>query len=132
LSSTKATPSKVVAFCIYGEQFPGDVAQIYFGDYAMSTKSSISKQPLFSLGQIVATPALLRHFEQNQVSSWHYLQRHVTGDFGDLDESDKAENELSIERGFRILSSYLIAGEKVWIITEADRSATTFLFPSEY
>ncbi len=98
----------------------------------MSTKSSISKQPLFSLGQIVATPALLRHFEQNQVSSWHYLQRHVTGDFGDLDESDKAENELSIERGFRILSSYLIAGEKVWIITEADRSATTFLFPSEY
>jgi len=98
----------------------------------MSAESSISSQPQFSLGQIVATPALLKHFEQHRIDARHYLQRHVTGDFGDLDEDDKAENRLSIQEGFRILSSYLIAGEKVWIITEADRSATTFLFPSEY
>lgn len=98
----------------------------------MSNESSSSKLPLFSLGQIVATPALLRHFEQHQIDARHYLKRHVTGDFGDLDEEDKAENHLSIERGFRILSAYLIADERVWIITEADRSATTLMFASEY
>lgn len=98
----------------------------------MSTKSSIPNLPLFSLGQIVATPALLRHFEQHQIDARHYLKRHVTGDFGDIDEEDKAENQLSIKQGFRILSAYTIAGERVWIITEADRSATTLMFASEY
>lgn len=98
----------------------------------MNTKVSISNLPLFSLGQIVATPALLRYFEQHQIDARHYLKRHVTGDFGDLDEEDKAENRLSIERGFRILSAYIIAGERIWLITEADRSATTLMFASEY
>lgn len=60
----------------------------------MSTKSSIPNLPLFSLGQIVATRALLRHFEQHQIDLRHYLKRHVTGDFGDIDEEDKAENQL--------------------------------------
>lgn len=98
----------------------------------MRNESRISNLPLFSLGQIVATPALLRHFDQHRIDARHYLKRHVTGDFGDLDEEDKAENGLSIERGFRILSAYTIAGERIWIITEADRSVTTLLFPSEY
>ena len=99
----------------------------------MCTKSCIPNLPLFSLGQIVATPALLRHFERHQIDARQYLKRHVTGDFGDLDEEDKAENRLSIEHGFRILSAYTIAGERVWIITEAEpRSVTTLLFPSEY
>lgn len=98
----------------------------------MNIKSIPHKSRLFLLGQIVSTPAVLKHFQQNQVSPWFYLERHVTGDFGDLDEEDKAENRLAIREGFRILSSYLIAGEKVWIITEADRSVTTLLFPYEY
>ena len=51
---------------------------------------------------------------------------------GDLDDEDEAENQLSIKQGFRILSAYTIAGERVWIITEADRSATTLMFASEY
>jgi hypothetical protein len=105
----------------------------YIGDNPMSNKSSTNQNlPLFPLGQIVATPALLRHFEQHQIDARHYLKRHVTGDFGDLDDEDEAENRLSIERGFRILSAYLIADERVWIITEADRSATTLMFASEY
>lgn len=55
------------------------------------------------------------------------------GDWGDLDEEDRKENDLSVEEGFRILSAYeLYTGEKVWIITEADRSSTTILLPSEY
>lgn len=98
----------------------------------MSNESSIPNLPLFSLGQIVATRALLRYFERHQIDARRYLKRHVTGDFGDLDEEDKAENRLSIEHGFRILSAYTIAGERIWIITEADRSVTTLLFPSEY
>ena len=61
-----------------------------------------------------------------------YLSRHVCGDWGEICADDKAENQLSIKQGFRILSAYTIAGELVWIITEADRSATTLLFPSEY
>ena len=48
-------------------------------------------------------------------------------------EEDKAENELSVRQGFRILSAYrLCTGVKIWVITEADRSATTLLLPSEY
>jgi hypothetical protein len=45
---------------------------------------------------------------------------------------DACENEFSVRYGFRVLSSYRVAGERLWIITEADRSATTFLLPEEY
>jgi hypothetical protein len=61
------------------------------------------------------------------------LQRHSSGDWGDLPEEDKRENELSLREGFRLLSAYEKPPlPKIWIITEADRSATTILFPSEY
>jgi hypothetical protein len=61
------------------------------------------------------------------------LQRHLTGDWGELDEDDHRENELSLERGWRILSCYRLRnGTRIWIITEADRSVTTFLLPEEY
>jgi hypothetical protein len=61
------------------------------------------------------------------------LKRHVTGDWGELDEEDRRENELSVANGFRLLSSYILSsGAKIWIITEADRSVTTLLLPSEY
>ena len=59
--------------------------------------------------------------------------RHLTGDWGELSEADKAENELSVREGFRILSAYTMSkGVKIWVITEADRSVTTFLLPDEY
>jgi len=52
---------------------------------------------------------------------------------GDVDEHDRRENELSVQRGWRILSSYMLTnGTRVWLITEADRSCTTFLLPEEY
>lgn len=60
------------------------------------------------------------------------LQRHIAGDWGDLSEGDKAENEFSVEKGFRLLSAYNHAEGKIWIITEQDRSSTTILFPEEY
>ena len=62
-----------------------------------------------------------------------FLFRHLDGDWGDISPEDIAENELSLQHGWRLLSSYRLSdGTKVWIITEADRSATTFLLPDEY
>jgi hypothetical protein len=89
--------------------------------------------PLFPLGQIVATPGALAALARAQQAPTCFLARHASGDWGELEPTDVAENEYSIARGFRLLSSYQTnAGEKLWIITEADRSATTLLLPEEY
>jgi len=64
---------------------------------------------------------------------WESKQRHLNGDWGDLCAEDKAENELSLKQGFRLLSAYEKEGlPKIWVITESDRSATTVLFPDDY
>ena len=62
------------------------------------------------------------------------LRRHVSGDWGDVPAEDAAENELSVREGFRILSSYALPGTavRVWLLTERDRTVTTFLLPEEY
>jgi hypothetical protein len=86
---------------------------------------------LFPLGQIVATPGALAALERANQPPTCFLARH--GDWGELEPSDAAENKYGIAHGFRLLSSYQTnAGEKLWIITEADRSATTLLLPEEY
>jgi hypothetical protein len=88
---------------------------------------------LFPLGQIVATPGALAALERAKQPAACFLARHAIGDSGELDQSDVAENECSLIHGLRLLSSYRTdAGEKLWIITEADRSATTLLLPDEY
>jgi hypothetical protein len=90
-------------------------------------------EPLFELGQLVGTPSAIKALKDAEQDPLELLYRHVTGDWGTLDEEDKKENEFSVEHGFRILSSYeLETGVKIWLITEADRSATTFLLPDEY
>ena len=86
---------------------------------------------LFIHGQIVATPGALS-LEEQGVNLLTYLHRHLNGDWGDLDEEDKTENDFSVNHGFRIMSAYNTPEGRLWIITEADRSATTFLLPSEY
>ena len=87
------------------------------------------KQPLFALGRILATPGALGL----EVIFYPYLRRHQYGDWGDLGKEDKAENDFSVANRLRILSAYHTPdGKKFWIITEADRSATTILLPSEY
>jgi len=90
--------------------------------------------PLFHLGHIVATPGALDALARANQSPNNFLNRHVMGDWGSgLPEEDKAENQYGLQHGFRILSSYrTTAGEKLWIITEADRSVTTLLLPEEY
>jgi hypothetical protein len=87
----------------------------------------------FSLGSVVATPGVLEAFGASGESPLAFLERHLAGDWGDVDEHDRNENELSLQNGLRILSAYTLStGVKFWIITEADRSATTFLLPDEY
>jgi hypothetical protein len=62
-----------------------------------------------------------------------FLSRHANGDWGELDEHYRKANEDALEHGLRVLSSYTLkTGEKIWIITEADRSVTTILLPEEY
>ena len=86
----------------------------------------------FPLGQMVATPGALKILETTGTSPLALLARHQSGDWGDVPPEDAVENELSVEKGFRILSSYAIGQERLWVITEADRSVTTILRPDEY
>ena len=89
--------------------------------------------PLFPAGRIVATPGALALLEHANQSPLEFLSRHLRGDWGDLSQEDKTENELSLKHGFRLLSSYPVTDtDNLWIITEADRSATTLLLPAEY
>jgi hypothetical protein len=60
------------------------------------------------------------------------LRRHHAGDWGDVDDEDQTANDMAVMQGERLLSAYQCMGTKIWIITEADRSVTTFLLPEEY
>lgn len=95
--------------------------------------NSLPTIPLFPPGRLVATPGALALLEQAKKSPLEFLSRHLRGDWGDLDKENKSEDELSLKYGFRLLSSYQVTEtEKVWVITEADRSVTTLLLPEEY
>jgi hypothetical protein len=102
-------------------------------------KSVTKPTPLFSLGSVVATPGALEHTNpwQRQI----YLGRHVRGDWGCVCPEDAASNLDAVRYGSRILSAYPIDPAKpckgygsntLWLITEGDRSVTTFLLPEEY
>lgn len=85
----------------------------------------------FPLGQTVITNGALAILTQDEILS--FLKRHISGDWGDLGDEDKAENESSLKEGNRIMSVYRsLEGEKIYVITEWDRSVTTVLLPDEY
>jgi len=86
----------------------------------------------FPLGQVVVTPGAKSVMAPDLQPLYDVIDRHQSGDWGDLPEEDKKENELSVNEGYRILSAYTVNDEKVWVITEADRSVTTVLLPGEY
>ena len=88
---------------------------------------------LFPLGRLSATPRALEALALAGQSPESFLRRHVSGDWGDLSEDDRRANLAALQAGARILSAYVtILGERLWIITEADRSLTTILRPDEY
>lgn len=84
----------------------------------------------FEIGQVVATPGALATFDAAFLQAC--LKRHTEGDWGDLDEPDQALNDWSLPNNARLLSVYQRAEDKLYIITEADRSVTTLLLPEEY
>jgi hypothetical protein len=88
-------------------------------------------QKKFELGQVVMTRGVQRWMEAG-FEPIQYLRRHARGDWGDLSDEDKRRNDEAVEKGLRILSSYVTEYGKLWIITEARRHATTLLKPSEY
>lgn len=91
-----------------------------------------TNRPLrFKLGSVYVTHGIISNLSISQVVG--ALDRHGAGDWGELSEHDRNANEFAVNEGGRILSSYRSdSGVKFWVITEADRSATTVLLPSEY
>lgn len=87
----------------------------------------------FRLGRLLITPGAQQALDAAGENPFTFLLRHVSGDWGDVDEEDKRSNEQAVAEGRRILSGYRTGqGERIWVITEADRSATTILLPEEY
>ena len=87
----------------------------------------------FALGQTYITPGAEEALMIAGQTAIEFLRRHMSCDWGELSDDDIQENELSLKKGFRLLSNYRTGkGQQLWIITEADRSATTVLLPAEY
>lgn len=86
----------------------------------------------FAAGILVATPAALTMLEQVGIPPLDLINRHVSGDFGDLCQNDVEANLHAIETGLRILSKYAVGSDAVYVITEADRSSTCILLIEEY
>ncbi|MBJ9698546.1 hypothetical protein [Burkholderia cenocepacia] len=95
---------------------------------------SYTNGPRFPIGRPVITPAAQATLDAAGIEGVLLLARHIHGDWGDLSVEDMAANELALLTGKRLLSNYPLPDgqSKVWIITEADRSATTILLPEEY
>jgi len=97
------------------------------------TSDAPAPQPLFPLGDIVGTPgalALLRQYNHHPV---RLLARHLHGDWGEVCAEDAAANCEAVTNEGRILSCYVMpGGERLWVITECDRSSTTMLCPDEH
>lgn len=89
-------------------------------------------KPLFPLGQLVATPAALATAQTLNISAGTLITRHLKGDWGDLCEEDRQSNNDALTQDGRLFSAYQFEAVTFWVITEADRSATTLLLPSEY
>lgn len=87
----------------------------------------------FAMGQLVATPAALKMLAEHGKCIEEFLVRHAAGHWGDVDAEDWQANDAALARGDeRLFSSYRIGDQKLWIITEADRSSTCALLPSDY
>ena len=95
----------------------------------METEETVTGK--FAVGRLYLTPGVICKLTPQDVL--HAVRRHMQGDWGEVNEEDWEENELSLREGFRLLSAYRGSnGCRFWIITEHDRSATTVLLPEEY
>ena len=90
------------------------------------------RMALLKLGQVVATPAALAHCETHGTDALQLIGRHAGGDWGDLCADDIAANVHAIQHDLRVLSAYRVGDQKLYVITEWDRTVTTLLMASEY
>ncbi|TWO72980.1 hypothetical protein FN976_01710 [Caenimonas sedimenti] len=93
--------------------------------------------PLFGLGSVYATPAVLQHLKQHGRRPSELIGYHAGGDWGHVPPAEAAANDRSIQDGSRILSAYLVEGRRIWVITDAAndngaRTSTVLLFAEEY
>lgn len=136
------------AACLYSELLNAALAEVNWNEIAASwladscpeaakgepvaeTPTAPAAKSLFALGRTVATPGALEAVPAEEITL--AMSRHERGDWGLVCEHDRAENDLSLTEGFRLMSVYkTVSGIRFWIITEADRSVTTVLLPAEY
>lgn len=91
------------------------------------------KSILFPLGRIYLTPGAIETLDESNQQPFEFLELHQKGNWGIVGKEDSQENDFSVKNGFRVLSAYKTNKDvKLWIITEADRSSTTILLPTEY
>ena len=102
--------------------------------FITETNANSTLSPIhFQLGQIYITPGAQDALEESGESAKTFINRHARLEQGELSDDDHRENLFSVSRQLRIFSAFKTAnGVKIWVITEADRSATTILLPSEY
>ncbi|HEX8195317.1 MAG TPA: hypothetical protein VF571_03825 [Pyrinomonadaceae bacterium] len=114
--------------------FASPEAKNFWLDCQQKLKAIDTDSPaLFPLGKIYLTIGAREAFEEGNQMPVEFLAKHQSGDWGLVCEDDRKENEFSLANSFRLLSAYKTAnGTKLWVITEADRSSTTILVPSEY
>lgn len=119
------------AFLEHLEPEPTDDQEGEETEHETSDQGDGPKGPLFALGQVVSTPGALAALGIEDIET--ALRRHVTGDWGEMFESEKRENDLAVKKGWQIHSAYRGEDYRLfWVITEADRSVTTVLLPKEY
>ena len=102
----------------------------------MSDKDVQLQLPLFSTGQVVATPGALSLLSEVGVAPIDLITRHVFGDWSEMSPEDQVQNCLAVANGGRVFTSFSVGSapifEKVWVITEADRSSSCVLLPRDY
>jgi hypothetical protein len=99
----------------------------------ITTTSTTNTTPCFPLGRMVMTQGAANALDEAGQSPFEFLNRHQRGDWGEVCEEDRQENELSLRKGFRLLSVYHTkTGAKLYVITEWDRSVTTLLLSEDY
>ena len=94
---------------------------------------AIREKKSFPLGQVLITPPAEAVLQEAGRTFKDFLDRHASGDWGEIDVDDWNANEEALTSGARLMSVYAVTEtQKVWIITESDHSATTILLPDDY
>ncbi len=86
----------------------------------------------FDCGHVIITPPAEKLMHRHGIDPHQLLERHCSGDWGDQSAEDKKAWDRALEKGFSLMSVYRVGGEEVWLMTDVERLATTFLAPEEY